>query len=137
MKRIGKYLLAAALALALCQDAIAAGKYREFVLAASGAVTATGAGATVSTLVNAIGYETPGGRFLVDVTAVTGTTPSATFSLQTVVNGVVFTLASCTALTAVGQCVLAVDQAPTDLRVQYAISGTTPSFTFSSYFVRQ
>jgi hypothetical protein len=137
MKKLARWFLVTVFALACSQSVFAAGTYREFVLFASGAVTATGNGATVSTLVNALGYVTPGGRFLVDVTAVTGTTPSATFSLQTVVNGIVFTLASCTALTAVGQCVLAVDQAPTDLRVSYVITGTTPSFTFSSYFVRQ
>jgi hypothetical protein len=71
---------------------------------------------------------------LLNVTAVSGTTPSMTATLEGSVDGTVFfTLATGIALTAVNKQVLTmVDTAvPPYLRVAWAITGTTPSFTFT------
>lgn len=117
---------------------VAHADYRETTLAPAGTVvTATGSTATVDRRLYDIRYDSPQTVLLVDVTAASGTTPSVTFSLQGVINGIAFTLGSCTAITAVSQCVLQVAAAPTNVRLSYVISGTTPSFTYSAYVVTQ
>lgn len=125
-------------ALLLLVPLLAFADYREVVLAPAGTViTATGNTASVDTRVYDLSYDSPGARLYVNVTAASGTTPSATFNLQGVVNGIAYTLGSCTAITAVAQCVLAVDQVPTTVRLSYTVSGTTPSFTYEAWVVRQ
>ena len=112
--------------------------YREITLAPVGTVvTTTGNTATVDRRLYDIRYDSAQTVVLVDVTAASGTTPSVTFSFQGVVNGIAFTLGSCSAITVVSQCVLQVASGTTNVRMSYVISGTTPSFTYSAYVVTQ
>lgn len=71
---------------------------------------------------------------LLNVGAVTGTTPSMTPSLQVSQDGVVwFTAATGTAMTASGQQRLACQSLAAYGRIVYgSVSGTTPSFTITS-----
>lgn len=89
----------------------------------------------------------------INVTAVSGTTPSATFRLQWSPDGGTTwvdwdtTNLQTTAITAAGTATLRVgpglpvtantsknDTVPALVRVAYTITGTTPSFTFSTWF---
>lgn len=110
--------------------------------------TASGSGQTWNN------YEGADGLAVwINVTAVSGTTPSATFRLQwSPDNGTTWvdwdtTNLQTTAITAAGTATLRVgaglattanasrnDFIPRYVRVAYTISGTTPSFTFSTWF---
>lgn len=73
----------------------------------------------------------------INVTAVAGTTPSATFTLETFVNGGWRTLPNVTiaAMTAAGIKTVQVTNFGDQLRISWALTGTTPSFTFNASFV--
>jgi hypothetical protein len=70
---------------------------------------------------------------LVDVTAASGTSPSLTFSLKAVLpDGSTVAIGSATAITAVGkQRAVFTNVIEPNVQVDWAISGTTPSFTVS------
>lgn len=72
---------------------------------------------------------------MVNVTAVSGTTPSNTFSVQWSNDNINWAVAdtadSFTAITATGNVVKDFTVKAKYFRVVYTISGTTPSFTFS------
>ena len=71
-------------------------------------------------------------NFLLDITAVGGTTPSMTLSIETSADGASwFTHTAFAAQTATGKNVLKLTNLGSYVRANYAISGTTPSFTFS------
>lgn len=96
---------------------------------ASGARTTSGSG-------NTIGPLDPNGvaTALVNVTAASGTTPSMVVTLEGSVDGTVFfPLATGAALTAVNKQTLTFNAGamPAFVRVSWAITGTTPSFTFT------
>ena len=84
------------------------------------------------------GYkQTPPGSgvsLLVNVTAVTGTTPSAVFSVEWTNDGVTFAQASPAdvfpGITAVGATVMRFIQKAAGYRVVWTLTGTTPVFTF-------
>ena len=73
-----------------------------------------------------------------DVTAASGTTPSMTVTVEDTVDGTNYnTVQAFAAKTAVGREVIRITTPFSDtLRVSWAITGTTPSFTFSvsAYF---
>ena len=114
----------------------------------SSARTATGTGATLTNYSGAKGLSV-----WVNVTAVTGTTPSCVFKLQwSPDNGTTWidwdtTNLQSSAVTATGTVLLKVGQAqanaanstkqdhiPRQVRLAWTITGTTPSFTFASWF---
>ncbi len=67
-----------------------------------------------------------------DITAVSGTSPSMTLTVQDSPDGSVWANHTAfAAKTAVGQDVLRLDKLSRYVRAKVAISGTTPSFTFS------
>ena len=69
---------------------------------------------------------------LLDITAVSGTTPSLTATVETSADGTSwFTHTAFSAKTAAGKDIQKLGSLGSYLRVSYAISGTTPSFTFS------
>lgn len=72
---------------------------------------------------------------LADVTAVSGTTPSLTLSVEWSHDGTAFAAAdpadTFTAITAAGRAVKKFDVKGPHYRVVWTISGTTPSFTFA------
>lgn len=106
-------------------------RYRVDQLVAAQAITATGA--TRST--DATGFLQ--GTVYINFTAVSGTTPSLTPTVQTSPdNGTTwFDYATGTAMTAAGQQVIKLPSfAPGLARVSYVVSGTTPSFTGSIWF---
>lgn len=89
-----------------------------------------------------IGYK--GGKFVIDITAISGTTPTATFTLEgkDEVSGKYYTILASAALNATGTTVLTVfpgltaaantvanDVLPKLWRVRVTIAGTTPSVT--------
>lgn len=81
-----------------------------------------------------VGYG--GARLLraqVDVTAVSGTTPSLTVLLEDTIDGTnYYTIGTFAAKTAVGREAISITTPFTDtVRASWAITGTTPSFTFS------
>lgn len=115
--------------------ALAQDSYREISLG-SAAVTATGQQADVDTLPRGINYRTGDARLVVDVTVVSGTSPSATFELQGKVGSQYYTLCTLTAITAVGKGTCTAASVPAVVRLAYTITGTTPSFTFSSSIIK-
>jgi hypothetical protein len=99
--------------------------------ATSAARTTTGQGSTI--------YLHPAAEWLsliVSVTAVSGTTPSATFSVQWSNDGTIWADAETpdafTALTATGVKAKTFQVKGEFARLVWTISGTTPSFTFSA-----
>ncbi len=108
--------------------------YSEDVWVASAAQTANGQTADLD------GY---GGastlRCQLDVTAVSGTTPSLTVFIEDTLDGVNWNqVGAFAAKTAVGREVINVTTPfAKRLRVRWAITGTTPSFTFSVRAVSQ
>ena len=112
---------------------------------ASAARTATIAGATV------INYNASGAVITINVTAASGTTPTLVAKLQYTPDGTTwidYTAKPVTAtISATGQTTLVVYPGVTEvansavslplprtLRMYYTIGGTTPSFTFATYF---
>lgn len=96
-------------------------------LKSSGAVTANGSDAAVE-----VG-DRGAARLLLDVTAVSGTTPSMTVTVETSYDGSTNwqTVGSFAAKTAVGQERKVFAGLDRFVRVSQAVSGTTPSFTYS------
>lgn len=76
----------------------------------------------------------------VDVTAVSGTSPSMTVNVEWTYDGATWfaadTADAFTAITAAKKTVKRFDVKGTKFRLNYTISGTTPSFTFSSTVVK-
>jgi hypothetical protein len=100
---------------------------------ASGAVTATGQSAVFDEgSANDISV-------MLDVTAVSGTSPSMTVSVQWSNDGVTWFNAdpadAFTAITAAGKVVKWFTVKGLYARLNYAITGTTPSFTFAAYSI--
>ena len=76
-------------------------------------------------------------RLFLDVTAVSGTTPSMTLNVYGVVNNKTYFLGSFAAVTVVGTYTLQLNNAPALLCVAPSpLSGTTPSFTYEVRCVR-
>jgi hypothetical protein len=76
-------------------------------------------------------------RFFLDVTAVSGTTPSMTMNVYGVVNGKTFWIGQFAAVTTVGAYTLQLNNVPDVVTVAPSpISGTTPSFTCEVRCVR-
>src|SRR5262245_1760890 len=72
------------------------------------------------------------GNVLLDITAVSGAAPSLTVTVETSADGSNwFTHTAFTAKTAAGRDILKLGNLGSFARVSYAISGTTPSFSFS------
>lgn len=74
------------------------------------------------------------GVIFINTTAVSGTTPSCTVTVNSVdfVSGNSYTLATSTAITASGFTYITIPQVYGDtLNITYTITGTTPSFTMS------
>lgn len=100
-------------------------------VAGSAARTVTGVGSIV---------RTPGGSeklsLYVDTSAISGTTPSITYSVEWSQDAVAFAAAdppdSFTALTVTGTRVRSVDVKGGWFRLAWAITGATPSVTFSA-----
>lgn len=72
----------------------------------------------------------------IDVTAVTGTSPSMTVDYQVSPDDGTtwFTVSSTSAITAVGKARIALaDNIGVQARLNYTITGTSPSFTFSAW----
>ncbi len=100
---------------------------RAITLLPSAARTSSGSGDGSS-----VAAELREANVLLDVTAVSGTTPSLTVTLETSADGTSwFTHTAFTAKTAAGKDALKLANLGSYVRVSYAISGTTPSFTFS------
>lgn len=73
------------------------------------------------------------GNVLLDITAVSGTAPSLTVTLETSADGLSwFPHTAFAAKTAAGKDALKLANLGSFVRAAYAISGTTPSFTFSA-----
>lgn len=101
-------------------------------VAASAARTATGNSGAVRTPRGALRLAV-----LVDVTAVSGTSPSATFSVEWSHDGTTFAVADTTAdafaaVTAAASRVRSFEAKGEWFRLVWTITGTTPSFTFSA-----
>lgn len=71
-------------------------------------------------------------RFLLAVTAVAGTGPTLNVAIAgKTSNGNYVTIASFTEFTAIGEESILVDLLPEDWRIEWGITGITPSFTFN------
>jgi len=107
---------------------------------ASAAVTASGDSGVID---NSDAFA---GNFVFDITALTGTTPTVTFTVEGIdsQSGKAYTILASAALSAVATTVLKVgpsltaaanlvanDHLPKQFRVKWVITGTTPSITFS------
>ncbi len=79
----------------------------------------------------------PHARFFMDVTAVSGTTPSMTMNLYGVINGKAVFIGAFPAVTVAGTYTTRVDNVPDLVCVAPSpVSGTTPSFTCEVRCVR-
>ena len=105
---------------------------KEASILASAARTASG---NSGSPIDVAAYS--GGVLAIDVTAVSGTTPSMTVNFVTCTDsgtsncGFVHTASS--AITATGKTLLKVNNFGRFVRIEYTITGTSPSFTFSAY----
>lgn len=77
------------------------------------------------------------GLLLIDITAVSGTSPTIDFVLQTKIAGSWVALPGVTIAqqTAVGKVVKTLTNIGKEIRLSYTLGGTAPSFTFSSTFL--
>lgn len=103
----------------------------ELELKASGAVTANGTSNSADVTI----FEQ--GLLLIDITAVSGTTPTIDFKVQVKIAGDWVDLPGVTIAqqTAVGKVVTALNNIGKEIRVSYTVGGTAPSFTFSITFL--
>lgn len=102
---------------------------RVFTALPSAARTASG-----SADIGGVPENQPELSVYVDVTAVTGTSPSMTITYQSSYDGVnYYDNTAGVALTAAGRQLIKIpNNSGTYGRLSYALSGTTPSFTFSA-----
>lgn len=108
--------------------------YDELLLTNQSAVTATGNSGTVITSRLSKGVIGNNLVLYVDTTAVSGTTPTMNLTVSGIVNGKAYTLTptpTFVQITATGQARYVFTDAPRDIRINWAIGGTTPSFTFN------
>jgi hypothetical protein len=105
---------------------------REFVLHAAAAVTASGNGT-----VEAVVGDYAEGILDIDITAVSGTSPTIDFTLETYVNGTWRTIPGVTLAqkTAVSTLTAAVTNFGDKVRLSWTVGGTTPSFTFKAALI--
>ena len=130
-----KRLLFAAL---LVFATLAQASYRDFELIPLAARTASGNGSSLDSLADQLNWTDVGGILLTRVTAVSGTSPSLTTGLECIADdGAVYTLVASSAITTVSTVVTQVPRVCKIVRSVWAISGTTPSFTFSMRLIRQ
>lgn len=103
----------------------------ELILKSSAAVTANGQ----SNPADVTSFEQ--GLLFIDITAVSGTSPTIDFKVQTKIAGEWVDLPGVTIAqqTAVGDVVTALTNFGKDIRLSYTVGGTTPSFTFSVTFL--
>jgi hypothetical protein len=105
-----------------------ANKYLNLTLLSSSIVTTNGNTADI----NVGNYKE--GIFFLNVTAVSGTSPTLDVSIQSKdpVSGVYFTIANFTQVTDItSQSICITSCMGSIIRVQYKVGGTNPSFTFS------
>ena len=103
---------------------------KEVTFASSAAYTATGN----SSVIDLGAYDV--GNIIVNITAVTGTSPTLTVNFQVCADNacaISVNHTSSSSLTTTGQTLLKVNQFARYVRVNYTIGGTTPSFTMSIY----
>ncbi len=105
-------------------------KTRE--LLPSAARTTTGSGSVAD--VGGSGATITGaakGRFFLDASAASGTSPTLDVTVVGIVNGREHTIVTFTQLVAAGQETFLVEVVPDQIRVDFTITGGTPSFTFA------
>ena len=104
--------------------------YKELKIVDATAVITTATSAVVPTSTSSREL----GKDLVlhlDVTAASGTTPTMDITVKGMVNGKAYTLGTFTQATGVTGERIVIASAPVDVRLDWAIGGTTPSFTFN------
>ena len=69
-------------------------------------------------------------RFYLNVTAVSGTSPTMDVLISALFNNVAFPIATFTQMTATGVQAITVLDCPQELQLLAVVGGTTPSFTF-------
>lgn len=108
---------------------------RESIVLPSLARTVSGKSDAINTN---LGHEISSGvaRFIINVTAVAGTSPTLGATIKALVNGVELTVGSFASKTAVGQESVIIEACPNDILIDWVIGGTTPSFTFEVHCVR-
>lgn len=129
-----KRLFLAALLLAASFGAQA--QYREFEIVGPGSRTTTATSSAFDTLADQIQFRHSKARILVNVTAVSGTSPSMTPELWCAIGATLYRIAQGTAITATGQYTFEADVPCKNVRGGWTMTGTTPSFTFSMTMVR-
>lgn len=103
----------------------------ELTLKSSGAVTANGQSEIAD--VTLFGP----GLLLIDITAVSGTTPTIDFVVQTRIAGIWVALPNVTIAqkTTVTSFATALTNTGKEIRLSWTVGGTSPSFTFSSTYL--
>ena len=113
--------------------------YREFALQNTGvARTTTGNGADVDTGVDSVEYRQQTSFLIIEVTAVSGTSPTMTVSVECRNSSPLryAPLATSVSITATGNYGLQIPHTCRFVRLQWTIGGTTPSFTFGAWLHR-
>lgn len=77
------------------------------------------------------------GLLLIDITAVSGTTPTLGITVQTKINNTWVDIPGVTIAqqTAIATLAVALTNFGKDIRLSMTVGGTTPSFTFSAHFL--
>lgn len=103
----------------------------EVVIKLSSATTANGQGASQD-----VGQFSEG-LLLIDITAVSGTSPTLDIAAQTKINGTWVDIPGVTIAqqTAVNTLAVALTNFGKDIRLDMTVGGTTPSFTFSAHLL--
>lgn len=107
--------------------------YKESTIHASAARTATSiATEPIDTFQGAVdGHKNPNCRFFLDITAVSGTTPTLVLELWGTINGVDFLLGAFASKNAAGKDTIVIADCPRYVKPRWVVGGTTPSFTFN------
>lgn len=76
-------------------------------------------------------HYSSGGRFYLNVSAQSGTTPTLDVSIVYTKNSIEYTLGAFTQVgAATGSEVIEISNCPRDVKIKYTITGGTPSYTF-------
>lgn len=135
-----KKLLSAIVLLLVCSSVLAQVSYRELNIVANGTRTTTASSSAVDTNPSSVDFRSANGVLLVDVNAVSGTSPQMVPVLycQDQRQGELYPIfTGSPAITTAGQYAYQIEFFCRTIRGGWNLSGTTPSFTFSMDIVRQ
>lgn len=114
--------------------------YRSFDLCNGYVARSTsGSCSAVDTMADEVAYRATTARVYIDVSAVSGTSPTLVIRLMGLAGpfGVVFKVCESSSISAIGQYSFTCDYLPDTIVADALLGGTSPNFTYAVYLVRQ